>query len=267
MERIFQKLNRYFDSKWHLSVLDMDRGRWKVKPERSIIAYLKAENANGRHILIQPDIAIEPDYLVADDVSWGLIYRQHQYFCGKWKPGRMVVETSANNYQVWIRSSRPLSIFEKQYWLKRLHSDPGAAPKDRWGRCPGFRNRKHKYRTITGGYPLSKLIWVDWKQPAIIPKKNNINLKTKKVEKTLLLELKNRYPSKEITRSNYERNDESATDFAYAIALFRKGHSSEEVYRRIISERSNWTNHTGDKRLSSYMNRTINRAKQIVDKT
>jgi len=264
MEQIFQKLNQYFDSKWHIAVLDMERGRWKVKPEKFIIAYLKAENAHGRHILIQPDKVIEPYYLLVDDVPRALIYSQHQYFCSNWKPGRMVVETSADNYQVWIRSSRPLSISEKQYWLKRLHSDPGAAPTDRWGRCPGFRNRKAKYQNVSGGYPLSKLIWIDWKQPAVIPP-IDVNLKNTEIELPKL-KLKNRYQFESLNRADYERNDESATDFAYAIALFRKGYSPEEVYQRILTERNDWSNHTGERRLSGYLNRTITHAKHIVDK-
>ena len=31
------------------------------------------------------------------------------------------------------------------------------------GRCPGFRNRKALYRIIQNQYPLSKLVWVDWR--------------------------------------------------------------------------------------------------------
>jgi len=81
----------------------------------------------------------------------------------------MVVETSPYNYQVWILSNRFLSIAEKRYWLKKLCNDPGAGPNNRWGRCPGFRNRKQKHKDSKGGYPLAKLIWVDWKNKALIP--------------------------------------------------------------------------------------------------
>jgi hypothetical protein len=158
MDRIFKKLDQYFYKKWHLAVLDMDVGRWVVEPKASNIPYLKAENANGRHILIQPDSTIEPYYFLVDDVELSLIKMQHKDINNTWKAGRMVVETSKNNYQVWIHSSRRLSLEEKRYWLKRLHSDPGADPKKRWGRCPGFRNRKDKHCDSTGGYPLSRLI-------------------------------------------------------------------------------------------------------------
>ncbi len=160
MRKIFVKLADYFGSAWRLAVLDMAKGRWIVDPAPSRIGYLKAENANGRHILMQP--VDESRYLLADDLCWERICRQHRHADRSWKPGRMVVETSPRNYQVWIRSQRPLSLDEKRYWLKRMGSDPGADPNDRWGRCPGFRNRKDKYGSESGRYPLARLIWIDW---------------------------------------------------------------------------------------------------------
>jgi len=66
-------------------------------------------------------------------------------------------------------ASNAMSIDNKCYWLKQLRSDPGADPNKRWGRCPGFRNRKKKHRDPDGRYPLSKLIWVDWKYQVNIP--------------------------------------------------------------------------------------------------
>jgi hypothetical protein len=167
MQQVFQKLDRYFPSGRRLAVLDMQKGRWIVEPAAGVIAYLKAENARGRHILIQPE---DPShYLLADDLSWDLILRSHRRTDGAWKPGRMVVETSPRNFQVWIHSHNPLTLDEKRYWLKRLGSDPGADPNNRWGRCPGFRNCKDKHRNEQGRYPLSRLIWIDWARRAQIP--------------------------------------------------------------------------------------------------
>ena len=169
MKRIFEKLDRYFCGKWRLAVLDLSIGRWIVQPKASNIAYLKAQNANRRHILIQPDPTLAPYYLMIDDLPWHLVTRQHQLNRERWKPGRMIVETSRENYQVWVHSFRPLSLEEKRHWLKRLNSDPGTDPNNRWGRCPGFRNRKSKHRDTTGGYPLSKLLWIDWGCQADVP--------------------------------------------------------------------------------------------------
>ena len=144
MEKIFPKLDRYFPCGWRLAVLDLLKGRRIVKPAVSAIAYLKAENARGRHIIIRPEN--QTCYLPADDLSWELILLHHCRKDGMWKPGRMVVETSPQNFQVWVHSIRPLSLVKKRYWLKKLLDDPGTYPNNRWGRCPGFRNCKDKYR-------------------------------------------------------------------------------------------------------------------------
>ena len=221
-----------------------------------------AVNAHGRHILIQPHSTIAPYYLIVDDISWPLIQQQHQHKDGRWKPGRMLVETSNNNYQLWIHSRRPLSLKEKRYWLKKLNSDPGADPKNRWGRCPGFRNRKNKHRNSTGGYPLAKLIWIDWRSLVDIPKISTPQGPLQKFP---------HQPTqggvcqhRQISRSNYQRADESATDFAYAIALFRRGYTAQFVRHGILSERKNWENHSGEKRKQHYLERTIKRAKSIA---
>jgi len=261
METILWKINRFFYNHCSLAVLDEASGRWVVKAESKNISYLKAENANGRHILVKPDQQIEPYYLLVDDLNINQLNSHHKSVANLFKYGRMVVETSPGNYQVWIHSSRSLNLNEKKYWLKRLQSDPGADPHNRWGRCPGFRNRKQKYRTPTGQYPLAKLVWIDWKNKANIPE-IRLNLPQK--------DLFTHQPrggvchQKTLTRTNYEKGDESATDFAYALALCRKGFSQTEISQRIIAERRNWKNHTGPKKIENYLNRTIMKAFKIV---
>ncbi len=49
-----------------------------------------------------------------DDLSNTTVQLHHKYNNGTWKPGRMVVETSPDNYQVWIHLDRPLSPDEKK---------------------------------------------------------------------------------------------------------------------------------------------------------
>lgn len=266
MKLIFEKLNRYFYRKWHLAVLDMNAGLWVIESKASNIPYLKAQNAKGRHILLQPEPVIESYYILVDDLTWPMILSHHHYPNGGWKPGRMVVETSSDNYQVWIHSSRHLSLREKRYWLKKLYSDPGADPNNRWGRCPGFRNRKNKYRDSTGGYPLSKLIWIDWKGQAEIPHSGN-QISSSLIPFSPLPQEGGVCRDKDISRSDYAREDESATDFSYAIALARRGYTDNEIRERIISERSIWKNHIGQCRMKHYLDRTITKARSIVEKT
>ncbi len=94
MKNILQKINRFFKKNSCLAVLDEARGRWIIKPETQNIPYLKAENSNGRHILLKPNPNIEPYYLLVDDLNMELIARHHQLPSHDFKYGRMVVETS-----------------------------------------------------------------------------------------------------------------------------------------------------------------------------
>lgn len=176
----------------------------------------------------------------------------------------MVVETSPDNYQVWIHANRSISLDEKRYWLKRLKSDPGADPHNRWGRCPGFRNRKEKYRTNSGGYPLAKLVWIDWKHRAYIPETETSSLLPKTQPLSHLPLMGGVCHNLPISRCQYERGDASATDFAYALALIRRGADDDCVRHCLLTERMDWANHGTPKRKEAYLNRSIRRARNIA---
>jgi len=171
----------------------------------------------------------------------------------------MVVETSPDNYQVWIRSSRPLEIEEKRYWLKKLYSDPGADPKHRWGRCPGFRNRKAKHRDTSGGYPLARLIWIDWRHKADIPSKPTTSMAIAPSFSPLPRGGCHNHLNT-ISRQDFERGDESATDFAYALALARRNYTAQQIRDRLLIERQKWQHHKGKKRMDDYICRTVSKA-------
>lgn len=56
------------------------------------------------------------------------------------------IETSKNNYQVWIRTDRAISESERlamqQSLIQKYGGDPGSASGEHFGRLPGFRNHK-----------------------------------------------------------------------------------------------------------------------------
>jgi len=261
MESIFRKISRYFQSFWILGILDPQKGLWTLEPQESNIAYLRAQNARGRHIFMKP-LRLE-HYLLADDITGEMLRRHHQLPDGRWKPARMVVETSTKNFQVWIHSDRPLTLDEKSLWLQKLGSDPAAHPHNRWGRCPGFRNNKDKYRSPAGLYPLARLIWVDWNAKAHIPAidsptQSNISHPPQRASVC-----RKASPS----RNHFLRDDESSTDFAYALSLARSGCSDDGIRERILSERTNWDNHSGQTRILRYLERTIRKARSLVEST
>jgi hypothetical protein len=72
-----------------------------------------------------------------------------------------VVETSAGNFQAWLKHPRVfpklLSTFAAQTLAARYDADPSAADWRRFGRLPGFTNSKPKYRKPSGLFPFVRL--------------------------------------------------------------------------------------------------------------
>ena len=256
MDKLFDRIGKFFGV-WKIGVLDDGKDQlWQVDPDPKVLGYLKAKNSEGLHIFMRPQE--EERFLLADDLAWPRIQRDHQR-SGRWRLGRMCIETSPANYQVWMRSQRPLSLDEKRYWLERMGSDPGADPNDRWGRCPGFRNRKSKHRDSQGGYPLARLIWIDHQGFTDIPAVSFPVHPPRSGEAGGVL-----LPSpREISRSDYDVGNESRTDFRFAMALLRRGVDPAEVRERLLRERPTWNHHQGTRR-DKYLTRTIERARLAV---
>jgi hypothetical protein len=109
---------------------------------------------------------------------------------------------------------------------------------------------------------IEKLIWIDWERQAKIPQsayessRSNVPLSHQPLGGVC--------QSHAITREDYVRGDESASDFSYALALMRRGYSDNDVRMRIISERNMWDNHNGQRKMNDYLDRTIRKARQIV---
>jgi hypothetical protein len=261
VHKIIWKLNQFFSDNWLLAVLELSAGRWTVEACMSNIAYLKSANAKGKHILMKP--VNEECYMLADDISLELLNQHHKTRAGLWKKGRLIVETSPNNYQVWVKSNRPLIVDEKKFWLHKMHSDPGASPLNRWGRTPGFRNRKDKYKTGQNFYPLAKLIWIDWKHKAIVPyaqkDKADIFYRASPIPSNIFKK------TSTINRQNYEKGNESVTDFSYALALARRDCDAITIETRLLEERQNWKNHKSEKQMKDYLKRTVRKAMKIVE--
>ena len=72
-----------------------------------------------------------------------------------------VVETSAGNFQAWLKHPailpKLLGTFAAQTLAARYDADPSAAGWRRFGRLPGFTNCKPKYKTPDGLFPFVHL--------------------------------------------------------------------------------------------------------------
>jgi hypothetical protein len=119
------------------------------------LAPLKYRNAHGSHIYIRP--SGEHRFTAPDDLHESSLARLS---ADGFTPCA-VVETSAGNFQAWLKHPRVfaklLSTFAAQILAARYDADPSAADWRRFGRLPGFTNSKPKYRKLTGLFPFVRL--------------------------------------------------------------------------------------------------------------
>jgi hypothetical protein len=119
------------------------------------ISLLKYRNAHGSHIYIRP--SGEHRFTALDDLNETSLARLS---ADGFTPCA-VVETSAGNFQAWLKHPRVfpklLSTFAAQTLAARYDADPSAADWRRFGRLPGFTNSKPKYRKPSGLFPFVRL--------------------------------------------------------------------------------------------------------------
>jgi hypothetical protein len=119
------------------------------------LALLKHRNARGSHIYIRP--SDEHRFTVLDDLNEASLIRLSEdgfHPCA-------VVETSAGNFQAWLKHPavfpKLIGTFAAQTLASRYDADPSAADWRRFGRLPGFTNCKPKYRKPDGLFPFVRL--------------------------------------------------------------------------------------------------------------
>ncbi len=161
-ESTLRKLHAALDSdSYDIGVLD-SRGmypRLEAVPFSRVLRllpYLKYRNVNGAHIYFRP--GGESRFTLLDDLTADALRRLEP----EGYAPCAVVETSPGNYQAWLKHARALSkelgTSAAKLLAQRFHADSGAADWRRFGRLPGFTNRKPQHRNAAGLYPFSRLI-------------------------------------------------------------------------------------------------------------
>jgi hypothetical protein len=119
------------------------------------LSLLKYRNVRGSHIYIRP--SDEHRYSVLDDLSEISLAK---LTADGFTPCA-VVETSAGNFQAWIKHPsvlpKLLGTIASQTLAARYDADLSAAGWRRFGRLPGFTNCKPKYRRPDGFFPFVRL--------------------------------------------------------------------------------------------------------------
>lgn len=120
------------------------------------IPNLKRLNAQGNHIFIQP-AAQEHNLILVDDISFDDIEKMRS---GGHEPA-VVVETSPDNYQAWVKVPKSLREDERAFFAKKLaeiyDADPNSAQKRHYGRLAGFTNQKPEHQNSRGHHPFALL--------------------------------------------------------------------------------------------------------------
>lgn len=120
-----------------------------------MLPYFKYRNANGAHIYLRP--TGESTYTLRDDLTPASLAQ----LTGQGYSPAAVVETSPSSFQAWLRHLQPLSKELGSLAAKTLAlqfgADPSAADWRRFGRAPGFTNRKPKHCNAQGIFPFARL--------------------------------------------------------------------------------------------------------------
>jgi len=210
------------------------------------IPYIRHRNAQGDDVYIRPKESSR--FLLIDDLS------KEQADKHLKRAGRLIVESSPDNYQVWIRSDRRLSSDEKKYWQKSLGTDPGANSDLRWGRCPGFTNRKPKHQKPDGTFPMAMLVLIT-DGNAVIPVQaqlfeNKPAAAAKKTRKT---------PTHLKPWQDFYQADLSRADIRYAVYLLVRGIEPEKV-QKMLRKQSKDIETRKEGHVEDYLERTVNKA-------
>jgi hypothetical protein len=137
-----------------------ERGMYRLESASAsrilrMLSYLKHRNANGAHIYIRP--TGESAYTLLDDLTPVTLT---QLTAEGYSPAA-VVETSPGSFQAWLRHEHPLSkelgTLAAKTLAEQFGADGSAADWRRFGRAPGFTNRKPQYRNAQGLSPFARL--------------------------------------------------------------------------------------------------------------
>ena len=165
MDRIEATLRRLFaaldSDTYDIGVLE-DRSMFPrleaLPPSRIVhmLSYLKYRNVHGGNLYFRP--SGESRFTLLDDLTPESLARLR---AEGFAPSA-VVETSPGNYQAWLKHLQPLakelSTLAAKLLAARFGADKGAADWRRFGRMPGFTNRKPKHQDAKGLFPFARLI-------------------------------------------------------------------------------------------------------------
>jgi hypothetical protein len=247
---------------------------WNAETILKSVPWLRHQNREGRNIYVRPKG--EHDLSMVDDLTLGAVSAMKD---AGFNPA-VVVETSPDNFQVWLkhteRLGKEMSTAAARALAEKFGGDHGAADWRHFGRLSGFTNRKAKhFDASTGFYPFVRLIEASG---SVYPEAERFLAGVKR-------DLERWHAEREYVRSRpFERanliprelksidafradgrygGDGTRVDLAYAVYALSHGAKAEQVEAAI---RSRDLSHKGnERRQDEYVGRTIKKARATIE--
>jgi hypothetical protein len=247
------------------------RDAWTVRQIEEAIQRLRRENARGAHIFIRPHGTHALS--LVDDLSVDAIARMRD---AGFQP-TLVVETSPQNFQVWLNHGRTLdhnmSTLAAKELATRFGGDLSSADWRHFGRLAGFTNRKPERLLPNGLAPYARLRQCEGKAYAAA---NEFLEEVKSLGEKVAADRATRTIYQSTSNDNSIRplgefhadprydSDLHRADMAWALHAARHGLSGEQIRSEILNARDLSKKGRIQRRVN-YAERTANKALRTVE--
>jgi hypothetical protein len=239
------------------------------------LSLLKNRNARGSHIYVRP--TGEHRYTALDDLSETSL----ALLTGDGFNPCAVVETSAGNFQAWLKHSvvlpKLLGTFAAQTLATRYHADPSAADWRRFGRLPGFTNCKPKYKRPDGLFPFVRLTSHSGEQYLMaeafaqeitkLYQQREQEREAKRLQASLSPQRGPRLSNVTLERfrtSGKYRDRPAAADIAFCVAAYANGMTHDQIERALDDEYLSRDPNPSKK--AAYIRRTMEKARRWAER-
>jgi RepB DNA-primase from phage plasmid len=239
------------------------------------LSLLKNRNARGSHIYVRP--TGEHRYTALDDLSETSL----ALLTGDGFNPCAVVETSAGNFQAWLKHSvvfpKLLGTFAAQTLATRYHADPSAADWRRFGRLPGFTNCKPKYKRPDGLFPFVRLTSHCGEQYPMaeafaqeitkLYQQREQEREAKRLQASLSPQRGPRLSNVTLERfrtSGKYRDRPAAADIAFCVAAYANGMTHDQIERALDDEYLSRDPNPSKK--AAYIQRTMEKARRWAER-
>ena len=232
----------------------------------------KYRNAGGSHIYLR--LSGEHRYTVLDDLSEIALAK----LAADGFTPCAVVETSAGNFQAWLKHTsilpKLLGTFAAQTLAGRYGADGSAADWRRFGRLPGFTNCKPKYKKPDGLFPFVRLRSHSGQQyPKAAAFHQEITKlyqareqerEAQRLRRSLSPQRGPRFLSLERFRTSAKYRDRpAAADIAFCVAAYATGMSEDRIEQAL--EEDYLSRDPSPSKRNAYIRRTMTKARAWAD--